>query len=116
MSKYLPYVLVVAAFVLGYLLKPGPDEELERKYIQDRIIYQQTIDQKNDSIRTLDALQSTLREKAKRDSLRFSERLKAKDTRIAGLTNKLKSLDFTNSTTEQLDSLSAVLYGTTALR
>jgi hypothetical protein len=115
MSKYLPYILVIAAFVLGYLLKPGPDEELERKYIQDRIIYQQTIDARNAEIQTLEALEIALRKKVMQDSVRFSERLKAKDTRIAGLTRKLNELDFKNATVSSLDSLRTVLYGPTAL-
>lgn len=113
--KYFWVILIAVAFGLGILISPKPDKTLIQKFETEREVSRQLIEQKEARIKELTGAGQAIREKAYQDSVKFSDALKAKDKRITHLTRKINELDFKNATTEQLDSVSHALYGSTAL-
>jgi hypothetical protein len=111
LKKYGIYLLIVFAFFAGFLLKTRnvkPEiEQLEKQKQEQQAI----IDAKDRQLLILSRAEATIRNRMKKDSIENSEHLKRKEIEISRLKKRINNVSFKNYTTDRLDSLRGILYG-----
>lgn len=108
--KYLPWILLivaVASAVLFWTRSVKPEIALLE---QQKKGQQAIIDRMNEELTLLERSGQAIRHRMAQDSVKNSERLKAKEIEILKLKRKLNNVSFKDYTTDRLDSLRDVLY------
>ena len=105
LKKYLPYILILVAFLFGQLSVPRTDKELIRRFGQEKKVLKTEIEYLQVSLATRDRVGLSLREKVTRDSLKYSMLLAGNRKEIDRLKQKINATNFKNATTDQLDSI-----------
>src|SRR5690606_41683715 len=108
-KQYLPYILAVIMFALGWLISPG-DKVDHKGYEEERQGYESQIRDLNRRIASQDSLSRAILERMTQDSIQYADALKRKDLRIAGLTKRINEIDLSRATSAELDSIIARLY------
>jgi malate synthase len=108
--KYLPYGLILVAFILGQLSAPGSDKELIKRFADEKKALLNEREYLQAHIATLSRVGLLNRKKLEEDSLKYSVALKAKDEEIKRLLKHIKNVNTAHYSAADLDSAIQRLY------
>jgi hypothetical protein len=108
MNKYLPYIIAIAMFLLGYLIAPGDKVDVSQ-YEREREGYERQITHLKRQQSQQDSISEAIREKMSIDSAFYADALKRKEITIAKLRNDIEKTDYRNFSADGLDSVRAVI-------
>lgn len=105
MKKYLPYILVIAAYFAGLFSVNDPSRELQEKYQQEQNAILEVIGQKDAEIIQLQNAIVIERSGRKSDSLKSSIEVAKRDRIIIQMKKRNENRSFDSYSDSQLDSL-----------
>lgn len=108
--KYLPYLLIIAAFISGRFSAPDNSKEIVKKYEDERDVIFKAIQSKDVVIIGLKAQGDKVDKERKRDSLNFSVQLQANKRAYLSLKKKYNEINLNRASVHELDSIVTGLY------
>lgn len=106
--KYLPYILILVAFALGWLISPGEKVDSEA-FKKEREAYQQRISDLQSQIAAQDSIGLAIMKRMTVDSLKYLDALKRKEIAISKLRKDIEKTNYHNYTAASLDSIRAYI-------